>query len=317
MSDKPKVLKLLKLLPWLEERLSVAYEVVSLPSDATQRADFLAKHGAEFSAVVTSAAYGIDNATMDQLPQLQVVSSFGVGLDKIDMAHAKAKGVAVGYTPDVLNDCVADLAFALLLGIGRRVSEGDCFVREGYWSSGAVGPFPLGFQVSKAKLGIVGLGRIGATIAKRSTGFEMDVRYHSRKPVASEPWTYEPSLIALAQWADFLVIITSGGAGTRHLINREVLEALGEKGFLINVARGTVVDEAALVDALQHQRIAGAALDVFEKEPFVPKELYELDNVLMVPHIASATVQTRQAMGQRVLDNLNAAFKQQPMVSAA
>jgi lactate dehydrogenase-like 2-hydroxyacid dehydrogenase len=175
----------------------------------------------------------------------------------------------------------------------------------------------LGFQVSKAKLGIVGLGRIGATIAKRSTGFEMDVRYHSRKPVGSESWTYEPSLMALAQWADFLVIITSGGAGTRHLINREVLEALGEKGFLVNVARGTVVDEAALVEALQHKRIAGAALDVFENEPFVPKELYELDNVLMVPHIASATVQTRQAMGQRVLDNLDAFFKQQPLVSSA
>lgn len=316
MREKPKVLKLLKLLPWLEDRLAAAYEVVNLPSDAAQRADFLAKHGAEFTAVVTSAAYGIDNATMDQLPQLQVISSFGVGLDKIDVAHAHAKGVAVGYTPDVLNDCVADLAFALLLGIGRRVSEGDRFVREGHWSSGAVGPFPLGFQVSQAKLGIVGLGRIGATIAKRSTGFEMDVRYHSRKPVASE-WTYEPSLTELAKWADFLVVITSGGAGTRHLINREVLDALAPKGFLINVARGTVVDEAALVDALQHKRIAGAALDVFENEPFVPKELYELDNVLMVPHIASATVQTRQAMGQRVLDNLAAFFKQQPLVSAA
>jgi lactate dehydrogenase-like 2-hydroxyacid dehydrogenase len=144
----------------------------------------------------------------------------------------------------------------------------------------------------------------------------MDVRYHSRKPVASE-WMYEPSLTELAKWADFLVVITSGGAGTRHLINREVLDALAPKGFLINVARGTVVDEAALVDALQHKRIAGAALDVFENEPFVPKELYELDNVLMVPHIASATAQTRQAMGQRVLDNLAAFFKQQPLVSAA
>jgi lactate dehydrogenase-like 2-hydroxyacid dehydrogenase len=217
----------------------------------------------------------------------------------------------------VLNDCVADLAFALLLGIGRRVSEGDRFVREGHWSSGAVGPFSLGCQVSKAKLGIVGLGRIGATIAKRSIGFEMDVRYHSRSPVTSEPWVYEPNLMTLAKWADFLVVITSGGSQTHHLINQDVLEALGEKGFLINVSRGTVVDEVALVEALQHKRIAGAALDVFENEPFVPKALYELDNVLMVPHIASATVQTRQAMGQRVLDNLAAFFNQQPLISAA
>lgn len=317
MRDKPKVLKMLKLLPWLEERLAMAYEVVNMPSEAAQRADFLGQHGAEFSAVVTSAAYGIDNDTMDQLTQLEVISSFGVGLDKIDVPHAKTKGIAVGYTPDVLNDCVADLAFALLLGIGRRVSEGDRFVREGHWSSGAVGPFSLGFQVSKAKLGIVGLGRIGATIAKRSTGFDMTVRYHSRNAVTSEPWTYEPSLMDLAKWADFLVVITSGGTGTHHLINREVLAALGEKGYLINVSRGTVVDEVALIEALQHKRIAGAALDVFENEPFVPKAFCALDNVLMVPHIASATVQTRQAMGQRVLDNLAAFFKKQPLVSAA
>jgi len=171
--------------------------------------------------------------------------------------------------------------------------------------------------VSGARLGIVGLGRIGSTVAGRALGFEMSVRYHNRRPVPGAPWSYEPSLLALAAWADYLVVIAAGGAGTRHLINAEVLDALGPRGFLINVSRGSVVDEAALVSALVGKRIAGAGLDVFEKEPEVPAELLALDNVVLLPHIASATQETRQAMADRVADNLESFFREGRLVSPA
>lgn len=317
MNATPLVLQALPLLPWLEERLHARYTVTRLPATGPERDAFLAARGGEFGALVTSAAYGASNALIDTLPNLKVISSFGVGLDKLDISHTDARGIAVGYTPDVLNDCVADLAFGLLIDVARRLSEGDRYVRAGQWVAKPPVAFPLGFKVSGAKLGIVGLGRIGRTIARRSEGFDMPVRYHSRRPVADVSWTHEPSLIELARWADFLVVITAGGAETRHLVNADVLDALGPQGFLINVSRGTVIDEAALLHALQDKRIGGAALDVFEHEPQVPPEFFQLDNVVMVPHIASATVQTRQAMAQRVLDNLDAFVAGQPMPSAA
>jgi hydroxypyruvate reductase len=187
-------------------------------------------------------------------------------------------------------------------------------VRRGDWPKGA---FPLGRKVSGARLGLVGMGRIGRAIAQRSTGFAMDVRYHARRPVDGLPWVHEPRLIELARWADFLVVITAGGAGTHHLVNAEVLDALGPEGYLVNVACGSVVDEAALVAALQQRRIAGAGLDVFENEPQVPAALLALDNVVLLPHIASATQQTRQAMADRVFDNLQNFFATGRLVSAA
>ena len=233
-----------------------------------------------------------------------MISNFGVGVDRIDLAAAKARGIAVGHTPDVLNDCVADTAIGLMLDIARRSVEADRFVRAGKWAAGGGKSIGLGRKVSGARLGIVGLGRIGQTIAKRVGGFDMAVRYHARHPVADAPWTYEPSLIELARWSDFLVVIVAGGAGTRHLINAEVLQALGPRSFLVNVARGSVIDEAALVHALQNGVIAGAGLDVFENEPHVPQALFGLDNVVLLPHIASNTEETREAMGLLTLDNL-------------
>ena len=317
MSQRPVLLQALSLLPSLEKQLAETYTVHRLPPAGPERDAFLATRGAEFDGLVTSAAGGATAALIDALPQIRVISSFGVGLDQIDVPAAARRGIPVGYTPDVLNDCVADLAFGLVLATGRRIPEGDRFVRAGRWEQKPAAPFPLGRKVSGAKLGIVGLGRIGRTIAKRASGFEMDVRYHGRKPVDGVAWTYEPQLLELARWADFLVVITAGGAETRHLIDAKVLDALGPKGFLVNVSRGTVVDEAALVKALQDKRIGGAGLDVFEREPQVPHELFALDNVVMVPHIASATVQTREAMAQRVMDNLAAFFAGRPLPSAA
>lgn len=314
---RPRVLQALRLMPWLEAQLAATYDVAHLPPAGAQREAFLAARGGDVDALVTSAAAGASNALLDALPNLRVVSSFGVGLDQLDADHAARRGIPIGYTPDVLNDCVADLAFGLLLDIARRLPEADRWVRAGHWAAQPPVAFPLGRQVSGARLGIVGLGRIGRTIARRSTGFDMEVRYHTRRPVADAPYAHEPSLHVLARWCDFLVVITAGGPATRHLVDASVLEALGPEGYLVNVARGTVVDEAALVDALQAGRIAGAALDVYEDEPRVPPALCALDNVVLVPHIASATVQTRRAMAQRVLDNLAAYFATGRVQSAA
>lgn len=309
------VLQTAPLLPALQTALAGRYTVHRL-SDQDDPAAFLAQQGAQMDAVVTSAAVGLSEAQLAALPALQVISSFGVGLDKLPLAAAQARGIPVGYTPDVLNDCVADTAFALLLATTRRTAEADRWVRAGHWGQpGAV--FGLGRKLSGSRLGIVGLGRIGQTIARRAAGFDMPVRYHSRRPVAGVPWAHEPDLLALARWSDSLVVITAGGAGTRHLINAPVLDALGPSGTLVNVARGSVVDETALIEALQAGRIAGAGLDVYAHEPQVPQALRELDQVVLLPHIASATHQTRQAMADRVLDNLAAYEDRGALISAA
>ncbi|MBX3606564.1 MAG: 2-hydroxyacid dehydrogenase [Piscinibacter sp.] len=313
---KHRILQAGRLLPSLERRLAEEFDLHLLANEADPPA-FLAARGHEFVGFVSSAGIGASAALMDALPNLRVISSFGVGLDKLDLAAAKQRGIAVGYTPDVLNDCVADLAMVLMLDVARRASEADRFVRRGDWTKPGLAAFPLGRKVSGAKLGIVGLGRIGRTIAQRAAGFEMEIRYHSRRPVEGVPWAHEPSLTGLAQWCDFLVVITAGGAGTRHLVDAAVLDALGPRGFIVNVARGSVIDEAALVRALVERRIAGAGLDVFEDEPRVPPELFGLDNVVLLPHIASATEETRQAMADRVFDNLQGFFREGRMVSPA
>jgi hydroxypyruvate reductase len=303
-----------RLMPWLEQRLSECYELHILPDEAGREA-FLREEGGRFSGLVTSAGgIGAPASLIAALPSLRVISSFGVGLDRIALPAARERGIAVGYTPEVLNACVADMAFALLLDVARRVSAADRFVRAGRWAAGA--GFGLGRKVSGARLGIVGLGRIGQTIARRAAGFDMAVRYHSRRPVVDAPWPHEPDLLALAHWADYLVVITSGGAGTRHLIDAAVLDALGPQGFLVNVARGSVVDEQALVRALLERRIAGAGLDVYEHEPAVPAELLQLDNVVLLPHVASATQETRQAMAELTLANLAAGLAGDPLPAA-
>jgi lactate dehydrogenase-like 2-hydroxyacid dehydrogenase len=310
---KPRLLQHGRLPAALEASLTEHYDVHPLWAE-TDPAAFLASQGGEFAALTTRAAIGVDAAMIAAMPALKVISSFGVGLDKIDLDAARARGIAVGYTPDVLNDCVADTAFGLLMDVARGFSAADRFVRRGEWPKAQ---FPLSTRVSGKRLGIIGMGRIGRVIARRSAGFDMEVRYHSRRPVTDAPYRHEPSLIELAKWADFLVIATAGGPETRQLVSAAVLEALGPQGFLINIARGTVVDEAALVDALVHRRIAGAGLDVFENEPQVPDALFALDNVVLLPHIASATHETRNAMSDLVFENLQSFFASGAVKAAA
>ena len=313
--QRRQILQIGRQLPILEQWLQERYTVFLLDEQKDPEA-FFAQHGPNITGVATSALFGVSAEQIAALPALQIISCFGVGVDKIPLDVARARGVRVGNTPDILNDCVADTAFALLLDIARATPEADRFVRAGLWAERGQNSFHLGRKVSGAKLGIVGLGRIGKTIARRALGFEMDIRYHTRNPVADAPWPHESSLAALAEWADFLVVITAGGPGTKHLINADVLKALGPRSYLINVSRGSVVDEKALVKALQEKQIAGAALDVFENEPLVPNELLTMDNVVLLPHIASATEETRLAMAQRVIDNLDLFFAEGRLITA-
>ena len=254
------------------------------------------------TVLVTTATLGADEALMASLPALRAICSLGVGVDTLDLAAAARRGIVVSNTPDVLNDCVADLAVGLMIDVARGMSRGDRHVRQGNWPR--QGPGALGRRVSHARVGVLGMGRIARTIVQRLSGFQMEIRYHSRTPKTDLALRHEPSLVELAQWADYLIVACAGGAATRHLVNAQVLEALGPQGFVINVARGSVIDEPALVKALQNQQLAGAALDVFENEPQVPEALLSMDNVVLLPHIGSATAETRRAMGELQLANI-------------
>jgi lactate dehydrogenase-like 2-hydroxyacid dehydrogenase len=302
---KPTVLQLGPMLPLVEKGLAESYTLHNL-GKAPDRAKLLADVGPFIQAVASSVRTPVDAALLDALPHVKLVANFGVGYENVDVEHARKRGILVTNTPDVLTDCVADLAIALVIDVARGVTAGDRYVRAGKWLGG---PMPLATKVSGARLGILGLGRIGRAIATRAEGFDMEIRYHNRRQVPDAPYGYERSLAELAKWCDFLVIATSGGEATRGLVGAAVLESLGPEGFLVNIARGSVVDEPALVEALAAKRIAGAGLDVFADEPRVPEALLALDNVVLTPHIASATTATRAAMGQLVLDNLAAFFE--------
>lgn len=297
------------LVPALQTRLQALYDVTPLHEQADPEA-FLRSHGARFGGIVSSAALGFPAHLLAHLPNLKVVSNFGVGQDKLPIDALKARQIAVATTVGVLDDCVADAAWALMLAIARRVPQGDAYVRSGHWAMEGRNKFPLGRRVSGARLGLIGLGRIGRVIARRASGFDMTVAYHSRRPVADVSWAHVPQLAELARQSDFLVVVTSGGPETQHLIDAGVLDALGPRGFLINVARGSVVDEAALVAALHEGRIAGAGLDVFEGEPEIGDAIRAAPRTVLLPHIASATEETRQAMADLVLANLALFFSE-------
>lgn len=264
---------------------------------------WLSSHGEKIRAVVTSAVYGTDNQVLDRLTNLEVVTSFGVGYDAIDIDYLSGRGIKFSNTPDVLNKAVAETALALMLCVSRKISEAERFVRAGKWPDGK---FPLGRDLAGKTCGIVGLGKIGKTIATRAAAFDMDIAYFRRGEAYSDvSYTHYADLHELARVSDYLVVIVPGGADTEKLISASVLKALGPDSFLINVARGTVVDEQALVASLQAGEIAGAGLDVFEDEPNVPAELLNLDQVVLTPHIGSGTYETRKAMADLVFANLS------------
>ena len=300
-SSKPEVLSVANLHAFFAEPLAAAYRVHQRLHE-TDPAAFAAV-APRIRAIAASGESKVGADLLAQLPALEIVSVMGVGYDGIDVAAAKARGVMVTHTPGVLNDDVADLAIALMLGWARQIARADRYVRAGQWSGG---PLPLGRKVSGARLGLVGMGRIGQAIAQRAAAFGMSIAYTARSAKPELPHRYLPSAAALAAESDYLVVITPGGAGTRKLIDAAVLRALGPQGCVVNVARGSVIDEAALVAALQDGGIAGAALDVFEDEPNVPQALREMDHVLLTPHIGSATAQTRRAMADLAYANLDA-----------
>jgi len=251
----------------------------------------------------------VDGAFMGRFPALEIVSSFGVGYDHVDAHWAAAHNIIVTHTPDVLNEEVADTAMGLLLATVRELPRAERFLRAGHWLKGN---FHLTATLRGRTMGIVGLGRIGKAISKRAEAFGLGLAYHGRTQQADVAYAYYPTLKGLAEAVDILMVITPGGAATKHLINAEILEALGPNGVLINVARGSVVDEQALIAALQQGKILSAGLDVFADEPQVPQALLDMEHIVLLPHVGSASQHTRNAMGQLVVDNLAAWAKGQP-----
>ena len=290
------------------ERLQNEFTAIKL-WEAAER-DAALKPAAHVRALAHFGHSKVDAKLMDALPKLELISNFGVGVDQIDLEAAKKRGITVTNTPDVLNDCVADCAMSLVLNTLRKLPQSEAYLRAGKWPTG--GPYPLCTSVGGKTLGVLGLGRIGEAIAKRAQAFGMKIRYHNRNK-KNVPYPYDADLVTLAKNSDVLVIVTPGGAGTAKLVNAKVLDALGPQGYVVNVARGSVVDELVLLKYLQEKKIAGAGLDVFEHEPKVPAEFYALDNAVLYPHVASATAETRKAMGDLQVENLQLHFAGKPV----
>lgn len=264
---------------------------------------FLDENGEKIVAVSTTGHDGLKPEIMERLPNLEIISGFGVGYDAIDANGAAERGIIVTHTPNVLNKDVANTAIALLLAVTRRIVRDDAYVRAGKWTG--FGSAPLTESIEGKTVGIVGLGRIGETIAEKlSAAFDCQIAYHTRNEREDSPYTYYDDLVEMAKAVKYIIVITPGGASTRKLVNREVMDALGPEGTIINVARGSVIDERELVSALVEGRLGAAGLDVFENEPQVPEALFALDNVVLLPHVGSATVETRQAMGDLTVENL-------------
>ncbi|XP_054781453.1 glyoxylate/hydroxypyruvate/pyruvate reductase 2KGR-like [Prosopis cineraria] len=305
------VLMLCPMISYLEQELDKRFKLYRY-WNYPQSAQFLKEHANSIRAVVGNSNYGADAALIDALPKLEIVSSFSVGVDKIDLNKCREKGIRVTNTPDVLTDEVADLTIGLILAVLRRLCECDRYVRSGKWKKG---DYKLTMQFSGKTVGIIGLGRIGKAVAKRAEGFNCKISYYSRTEKPDSNYKYYPSVVELASNCNVLVVACPLTEETHHVINREVLNALGPKGVLINIGRGKHVDEPELVSALLEGRLGGAGLDVFEDEPNVPEELFGLENVVLLPHIGSATVETRTAMADLVLGNLEAYFQGKPLLT--
>jgi lactate dehydrogenase-like 2-hydroxyacid dehydrogenase len=308
---KPEVILVTKVYPRTQEILETEFSVHKL-YEAADRDVFLGVAAPRVRALATFGPAGADGKLMDALPKLEIISHFGVGVDSIDLAAAKERGVIVTNTPDVLNDCVADTAMSLILNVLREFPQSEAHMRSGYWA--ARGTYPLTTSLSGKTLGILGLGRIGEAIAKRAQAFGMKIRYHNRtrKKVAH---AYDPDPVTLAKNCAVLLVTTPGGKATEKLVGAKVLDALGPKGYVVNISRGSVIDEAVLLQYLKEKRIAGAGLDVFEKEPNANPELFALQNAVIYPHVGSATHETRFAMGMLQVDNLRAHFSGKPVLT--
>ncbi|EMC4144917.1 2-hydroxyacid dehydrogenase [Cronobacter sakazakii] len=306
---KPIVLKHAYLPDALTTGLRERYDLreFSQMSDA----DFVAIAG-DITALVTNGEAVVTREFIARLPALSLIAVFGVGYDGVDVAAARERGIAVTHTPGVLTDDVADLAIGLMLATSRRIVAAQKFIGQGGWQQGG---FTWTRKVSGARLGIFGMGRIGQAIARRARAFDMEIRYTSRQPHSALPYRFVPGLAQLARESDFLMLCAPGGDATRGVVNAAVLEALGPQGILINVARGSVVDETALIAALESGKIAGAGLDVFTDEPNVPAPLQQRDNVVITPHMASATWETRREMSRLVLENVNAWCAGEPLIT--
>lgn len=309
---KKTLLALQSILPPEMKKLEDHFNIIRLWKENDPEATLRENADNIVAVLSTYNSAGVGSNLMEALPNLEIIAQFGVGYNNIDVAEAARRGIAVTYTPDILTNDTADTALALLLATARRVVEGDMFVRVGKWHGG---PLPLGTTLAGKTAGIVGLGRIGRAIAKRLEAFEIDVIYHGRTQKDDVGYPFYKDLREMAQACDFLVLACAGGPETENLVDLDILEALGPRGILINIARGTVVNEDDLQVALRNKTIAAAGLDVFRDEPNVPEALLKMDNVVLLPHIGSATVETRTRMGQLVVDNILAYFEGQPVLT--
>jgi lactate dehydrogenase-like 2-hydroxyacid dehydrogenase len=299
--DKPEAILIGPPKPIIVDGLAPQFTLHRLET-AADRPELVAKVAPNIRVIAVSVVTeNVPGAFLAGLPNLEIVSTFGVGYSHIDTAWAGAHGVTVTNTPDVLTEEVADTALGLLLCTVRDLPRADRFVRAGEWSKGE---FPLSATLRDRTIGLLGMGAIGQAIARRLDAFKVPVVYHTRRPLPDLPYQHYPDLLAMARGVDVLIAIVPGGGATRHLVNAGVLDALGPSGIFINVARGSVVDEQALITALKNQTILAAGLDVFENEPHVPDELRAMENVVLFPHLGSATVATRNKMDQLVVDNL-------------
>lgn len=289
----------------LQERYQVVEYNLLTSSDFTGMA-------ADFQVLLTNGEAVVTRELIASLPNLALIAVFGVGYDGVDVQAAQERQVSVTHTPDVLTEDVADLAIGLMLATSRQIPGAQAFIQQGKWQHES---YPWTRKVSGSALGIVGLGRIGQAAAKRAQAFDMAIAYCNRTPLSNVAWRYQPDMVALAKESDFLLVCAPGTASNRHLINREVIEALGSDGILINVGRGSVVDEQALIAALDAGTLGGAGLDVFSQEPQVPPELFHRPNVVLTPHMASATFSTRLAMSQLVAKNVDAFYNGQPLLT--
>ena len=279
--------------------------------EAPDKKQFIEKHK-NARGLATFGPMTVDGRFIDQFPKLEIIANFGVGVDAINLDDAKKRKIIVTNTPDVLNECVADTGIALVLNTLRKFPQSEQHLRAGNWV--AKGPYPLCTSLGGKTMGILGLGRIGEAVAKRAMACGMKIRYHNRNK-KDAPYPYDPDPVTLAKNSDVLMVITPGGPETSQLVNAQVLDALGPKGYLINIARGSVVDEPVLLRYLQEKKIAGAGLDVFADEPRVPPGFFTLENAVLFPHVASATVETRKAMGDLQVENLRRHFAGKPVLT--